>query len=92
MESTPRYSPSFDVESRERLEARMGAPIPLPEHYGHGPVDVDGGHPEVAPSSKENSPPPSPADHGPMNIDEQQPAMAPSSKEESRAKQRSLRR
>jgi hypothetical protein len=62
MESTPRYSPSFDVESRERLEARMGAPVPLPEHYGHGLVDVDGGHPKMAPSSKENSPPPSPAD------------------------------
>jgi uncharacterized membrane protein YraQ (UPF0718 family) len=76
---------------REIPEALMSIPRLPPEHYRHGPVEVDEGHPEMAPTSEENSASPSPADHEPMDVNEQQPAIGPSLEEESRAKQRPLR-
>jgi hypothetical protein len=91
MESTSRYSPSFDVQPRERPKAQIGNPVPPPEHYGHVPVEVDGEHPAMAHRFEENSPCSSPVDHGPMDCDEQRHAMAPSLKEESHEKQKSFR-
>ena len=76
---------------RQRSEALMSTPGPPPEHYRHGPVEADEGHPEMAPTSEENIASSSPADHESMDVNEQQPAIVPTSKEESGAKQRSLR-